>query len=87
MDRIENDTFSNSSVVACVFVAAVTFLSNRCLVTYTYKHTGSMEGFMKYAVQMGSGAMIYIPSFIKTGLGIQRLIGGRHRHTDSMMTS
>jgi hypothetical protein len=30
---------------------------------------------MKYAVEMGSGAMIYIPSFIKTGSGIQKLIG------------
>jgi hypothetical protein len=26
---------------------------------------------MKYAVEMGSGAMIYIPSFIKISLGIQ----------------
>jgi hypothetical protein len=25
---------------------------------------------------MGSGAMIYIPSFIKIGSGIQKLIGG-----------
>jgi hypothetical protein len=31
---------------------------------------------MKYAVEMGSGAMIYIPSFIKIGSGIQKLIGG-----------
>jgi hypothetical protein len=31
---------------------------------------------MKYAVEMGSGAMIYIPSFIKIGSGIQRLTGG-----------
>jgi hypothetical protein len=30
---------------------------------------------MKYAVEMGSGAMIYIPSFIKIGSGIQELIG------------
>jgi hypothetical protein len=37
---------------------------------------------MKYAVQMASGAIIYIPSFIKTGSGIQKLIGGIHRHTD-----
>jgi hypothetical protein len=28
---------------------------------------------MKYAVEMGSGAMIYIPSFIKIGSGIQKL--------------
>jgi hypothetical protein len=31
---------------------------------------------MKYAVGMCSGAMIYIPSFIKTGSGIQKLMGG-----------
>jgi hypothetical protein len=31
---------------------------------------------MKYAVDMGSGAMIYIPSFIKIGSGIQKLIVG-----------
>jgi hypothetical protein len=29
---------------------------------------------MKYAVEMGSGAMICIPSFIKIGSGIQKLI-------------
>jgi hypothetical protein len=28
---------------------------------------------MKYAVEMGSGAMIYIPSFIKIGSGFQKL--------------
>jgi hypothetical protein len=39
---------------------------------------------MKYPVEMGSGAMIYIQSFIKTGLGIGKLIGGIHRHKDSM---
>jgi hypothetical protein len=30
---------------------------------------------MKYAVEMGSGAMIYIPSFIKIGSGSQKIIG------------
>jgi hypothetical protein len=39
---------------------------------------------MKYAVQMGSVAMIYIPSLIKISSAIQKLIGGIHRHTDSM---
>jgi hypothetical protein len=29
---------------------------------------------MKYAVEMGSGAMIYIPSFINLGPGIHKLI-------------
>jgi hypothetical protein len=32
--------------------------------------------------EMGSGAMIYIPNFIKIGSGIQKLIDGKHRHTD-----
>jgi hypothetical protein len=40
---------------------------------------------MNCAVEMGSGAMIYIPGFIKTGSGIQKLLGGGiHRHTDSL---
>jgi hypothetical protein len=42
---------------------------------------------MKYAVEMGSGAMIYvyIPGFIKIGSGIQKLmIRGIPRHTEKM---
>jgi hypothetical protein len=31
---------------------------------------------MKYDVEMGSGDMIYIPSFIKIGSGIHKLIRG-----------
>jgi hypothetical protein len=30
---------------------------------------------MKYAVETGSGAMIYIPSFIKIASGIQKFMG------------
>jgi hypothetical protein len=30
---------------------------------------------MKYAVEIGSGAMIYVPSFMKNGSGIEKLIG------------
>jgi hypothetical protein len=37
---------------------------------------------MKYAVEMGSGAMIYIPSFIRIGSSIQKLIGV-DTHTDT----
>jgi hypothetical protein len=32
-DLIEKDTSNNSSIVACVFVAAVMFLQSRCLAT------------------------------------------------------
>jgi hypothetical protein len=37
---------------------------------------------MEYAVEMGSGAMVYIPSFVKIGSGIQKLIE-RDTHTDT----
>jgi hypothetical protein len=37
---------------------------------------------MKYAVEMSSGDMIYMPSSIKIGSGIQKLICGIQRHTD-----
>jgi hypothetical protein len=30
---------------------------------------------MKYAAEKGSGAMIHIQSFVKTGTGIQMLMG------------
>jgi hypothetical protein len=30
---------------------------------------------MTYAVEMGSGAIIYMPNFIKIGSGIQNLMG------------
>jgi hypothetical protein len=51
---------------------------------YTCRNTNYWEGFMKYAVEMGSVAMIYIQSFIKTGSGIQKLF---HRQTDSTVVS
>jgi hypothetical protein len=42
---------------------------------------------MKYAVEMGSGAMIYIPSFIQTGSGIQKLVEGEiYRHHGDRMS-
>jgi hypothetical protein len=30
---------------------------------------------MKYAAEMESGGMMYVPSFIKIGLGVQKLLG------------
>jgi hypothetical protein len=47
-----------------------------------------MGGVMNYAVEMGSGAMIYITSFIKIGSGIRKLTKGyTYRHTDSKAIS
>jgi hypothetical protein len=37
---------------------------------------------MKYAAEIGSGAMIYIPSFIKVDSGTQNLVG---RHIDTLI--
>jgi hypothetical protein len=43
---------------------------------------------MKHAVDMGSAVLIYIPSFIKIGSAIQKLIRGyKCRHTDSNVIS
>jgi hypothetical protein len=41
---------------------------------------------MKYAVEMGLGAVIYMSSFIKTGSSIQKLIpgGSIHKQTDTV---
>jgi hypothetical protein len=39
---------------------------------------------MKYAAEMGSGAMVYMPSFIMIDSAIQKLIGGGG-YTDSQL--
>jgi hypothetical protein len=33
--------------------------------TYRYEYTDGLEGFLKYAVEMGSGAVIYIPRLVQ----------------------
>jgi hypothetical protein len=40
---------------------------------------------MKYAVEMGLGAMTYVPNFMNIGSGIQTLLVGLHRqrHAES----
>jgi hypothetical protein len=54
-----------------IFIAMGTCLLNCCLAMieegYTYGHTDSWEGFMKYAIEMGSGAMTCISNFINIG--------------------
>jgi hypothetical protein len=49
----------------------------------THTDTQTDEGFMKYAVEMASRAMMYIPGFIKNGSSIKKLIQGIHGHTDT----
>jgi hypothetical protein len=38
---------------------------------------------MKYAIEMDSGAMIYVSSYVKIGSGIQKLIGGGYTDTQT----
>jgi hypothetical protein len=43
---------------------------------------------MKYAIEKGSGAMLHIPSFVKTGSGIQKLLVlGENSQTDKYTES
>jgi hypothetical protein len=54
--------------------------------------TGGRDGLTNYAVEIGVGAMIYIPSFIKISSGIQNVKGRGarpdiQRHTDRKMIS
>jgi hypothetical protein len=35
---------------------------------------------MKYVVEMGSGAMVYMPSLMKIGSGVLKLTQEIHRH-------
>jgi hypothetical protein len=68
----------------------VTLTSNdRGIHIQTHRLKGGI--FFNWAVEMDSGVVIYIPSFIKIGSGILKLIGMggvyRHTHTDSNVIS
>jgi hypothetical protein len=41
---------------------------------------------MTYAAEMGSGVMIYIPSFLNIGLRIQKMIRMVHRQHDDLIS-
>jgi hypothetical protein len=69
-----------------VLVATETYLLSRCLATVKGGHIQTAnwwEGFKKYAVEVGSGAMMYELSFITTGSGIQKGDGGINIQTES----
>jgi hypothetical protein len=64
-----------------------TRLPSRCSGTTGYTHRDRWVGFMKYAVKTVSGAIIYIPSFIKNGLAIRKLMGRGFRETQTGLWS
>jgi hypothetical protein len=41
---------------------------------------------MKHAVEMGSGVMMFLPSFMKIDSAIQKITMGMHRHTERMVS-
>jgi hypothetical protein len=75
MDHIENDTSNNSSIIAC----------NRCHSVFTeqlpssntgFTYTDWWEGFMMYAIEMGSGTMIYTSNLMNWFGHCKTFIGG-----------
>jgi hypothetical protein len=72
VDRIKNYA-SNSSCIACICCRGNGLLSLARICRDTHADTDWLKGFM-YTIKMGSGTMIYVPSFIKIGSGIQKLI-------------
>jgi hypothetical protein len=72
-DRIENDASNSSSIVACVFLAAVTFLPSRCIATIGGVHIQThrlMGGIYEVCLSDGLRCRDLHTSFIKIGSGI-----------------
>jgi hypothetical protein len=64
-------------LVLFVFFVLVKYLPNRCVVSirgYPYRNKDWWERYMEQAAEMGSGAMIFVPRFIKMWSTIQNLI-------------
>jgi hypothetical protein len=78
------DTNRIQSMHLCMFVVAVTFLPSQCQAELEgYKYRLMNYTFMKYAFEMSSGTMTYVPNFINNPSGIQKLKeGGGHTYTD-----
>jgi hypothetical protein len=79
--HIENDATNNFSIAVCIHFPGNVFIqplhSDNMGDTHTHTHTGIQivgRELRSNAIQMGSGAMIYISSFMKIGSGIQKLI-------------
>jgi hypothetical protein len=75
---VQKNAASKNSVVACIRchgnVSTEPLPSNYRRDTYI--DTDWWEEFIKYAVEMDSGIMTYIPIFRKSGLGIKKLMEG-----------
>jgi hypothetical protein len=84
-ERVEKDASTNFSISA-YFVSAGTCIPSRCLATIwgtQIRNKEGWEGFIEYAVEIASGAMICTSIFMKIGSGIQKLKEVIHGHTDT----
>jgi hypothetical protein len=87
MDCIENEVSNNSAIVVCIHCCVNIFTELLPSNNRGYPYTDQWEQFIKYDVEMNSGDMTNIPTFIKIGSGIPKLTRRIHRHTDSTVTS
>jgi hypothetical protein len=82
MDGVINDMSNNSSILVCtcgrrnVFTKPSPSSDGGGGGGIHIRAHRLLGGIMKFAIEMGSGAMIYIPIFIKIGSGIPKLIRG-----------
>jgi hypothetical protein len=69
--HIKNDTSNNSSIVACVFITAVTFLPSRCLAT--------IGGFL--SIRCLATIKGFLPSRCLATIGDTQTASWSHKHT------
>jgi hypothetical protein len=67
-------------------VSTEPFLSSDRRDTHRDTETEGREGFLEYAVQVGSVATMYIPSFVKIGSAIQKLNTQTHRQQGDLIS-
>jgi hypothetical protein len=51
------------------------------MATHIYTESDRVKDFKKCVIEMSSGAMIYIPNFIKTGSAFQEAVGSGYKQT------
>jgi hypothetical protein len=76
-------------LLLCALIAVGTSLLSHCLDDrggYKYRHTDWWEGFRKYGIELGSGALIYIHmEFHKVWFRHSKVDRRGDTHTDSMV--
>jgi hypothetical protein len=80
---------NNCSIVACVFVAAVSFLQSRCLATVRDTHTVRVTEWIYEASYLDGRRCHDVHSQVslnKIGGGLQKLLGRIHRQQANLIS-